>query len=429
MNRRYFGILPLFASLLVLLLIAGCGSDSTQRVTDPDGDDPAIRPIWYVDDSATGDSSGRSWENAFVHPSVAMDSASAGDQIWVADGYYFGPGDRHDPVVAFKAGVALYGGFEGNETDLSQRDQSDQATFDGGDTLYHVVTGADYALLHGISVKNGIAMYTFTSSGMRGGGIYCRNAKMRISNCNISSNEAYYGGGIYAEGDTVVIDSCTITENHSHEVIVGESAGGGGINIHTGRAVIDHCGIYDNSSDNHGGGLLLFNSSADVSGSAIARNTITDLNPFGAGAYVYNADALELRTEFVNCSISLNSAHRGAGITAVQAKIGFNDCTFNNNIVTNAGSALHLSHCSYLMEHCIVRNNGASALYTLNPNGPTHARIFNCFFLSNGNNDMLGGAIFQQGDIVIDFCTIAYNRAREGAGIYSFRTSMVRLSS
>ena len=332
----------------MLLLIAGCGSDSTQSVTGP-GDDPDSRPIWYVDDSATGDGSGRSWENAFVHPSVAMDSASAGDQIWVADGYYFGPGDRHDPVVAFKAGVTLYGGFEGNETDLSQRDERYQATFDGGDTLYHVVTGADDALLHGITVKSGRAMYAHSNSGVRGGGIYCRNAKMRISHCYISSNEAYYGGGIYAEGDTVVIDSCTISGNHSHEVIGNVSAGGGGINIHTGRAVIDFCAIYNNSSDNHGGGLLLFNSSADVSGSAISSNTITDLNPFGAGAYVYNADALELRTEFVNCSISQNSAHRGAGITAVQAKVGFNDCTFNRNIATNAGSALHLSHCSYLM--------------------------------------------------------------------------------
>lgn len=71
MNRRYFGMLPLFASLLALLLIAGCGSDSTTSVTGP-GDDPTGLPIWYVDDSATGDGSGRSWENAFVHPSVAM---------------------------------------------------------------------------------------------------------------------------------------------------------------------------------------------------------------------------------------------------------------------------------------------------------------------------------------------------------------------
>jgi len=422
MNRRYFGLVPLFASFLALLLIAGCGSESS---TDPGGGDPPAGPrIWYVDDDAMGSGSGSSWGNAIAHPSVAMDSSSAGDQIWVAFGTYYGLGNRSAPVVAFKAGVSLYGDFEGTETNLSERNSYYRATFDGGDTLYHVVTGADDALLHGIYVEHGRATNLSSPSEMRGAGIYCLNAKMRIALCYISDNEAYLGGGIYAEGDTVIIDSCTVRDNRSPVVSVDESAGGGGINIHAGRAVITGTVIRDNTSSAYGGGLLLYNSSAVVSGGLVALNSTADPGRDGGGVYIYNADAVELETEFVGCTISQNEAPRGAGIAANQSKIGFNDCTFMNNEAATSGSALHMTHCSYLMEHCILSSNGASALLTAYYMGPTPPRVFNCIFVYNGNNERQGGAIYHIGPLEIDFCTITGNIAEEGAGIYSiFPTS------
>jgi hypothetical protein len=366
-----------------------------------------------------GTGSGKSWENAFTHPSDAMAASAADDQIWVADGTYYGPGDRHDPVVAFKAGVALYGGFEGNETDLSQRDFSDRATFDGGDTLHHVVTGADNALIHGIIVMSGRATNLSSGPETRGGGIYCLNAKMRISRCNISYSEAYMGAGIYAEGDTVVIDSCIINNNHTHQGDMDE-AGGGGISIITGRAEITGCSITSNTSGNNGGGLFLYNSSTDVSNSAISANNLAGLANQGGGIYVSNADALELRTEFSDCTITQNSAVWGGGIATELSNIDFRDCTFDDNNATTAGSALYLTYSSYLMEHCIVTNNGASALYATHQIGTIPPRVFNCLFTGNGNVDLDGGAIYNNaGSPRIEFCTFAGNRAMEGAGIYS----------
>jgi hypothetical protein len=226
--------------------MAGCGSDDSP--TDPENGDPAVQTVWYVDADAMGTGDGKSWDNAFDHPVDAMAAASSGNQIWVASGTYYGPGDRTAPVVAFKAGVMVYGGFVGTETDLSQRDMADRATFDGGDTLHHVVTGADNALLHGFVVRNGSASGTGNLNEQRGGGIYCEEAKMRISNCRIEYNEAGLGGGISAFGDTITVDSCEIANNHANDV-ERTGTGGGGINIFTAEAVIDHCTIRDNTTE------------------------------------------------------------------------------------------------------------------------------------------------------------------------------------
>ena len=44
----------------------------------------------------------------------ALETANAGDQVWVARGTY-------TERITLKPGVALYGGFAGYETSLSER--------------------------------------------------------------------------------------------------------------------------------------------------------------------------------------------------------------------------------------------------------------------------------------------------------------------
>ena len=56
-----------------------------------------------------------------------------GDQVWVAAGTYVG-------CITLKAGVALYGGFAGRETDLSQRDWTANVTILDGNQAGSVVT-------------------------------------------------------------------------------------------------------------------------------------------------------------------------------------------------------------------------------------------------------------------------------------------------
>lgn len=85
--------------------------------------------IYYVD-SAKADNTGNglSWATAKNNIGYAMALAQAGDQVWVKKGTYL---PTHDSTLAvasrntqffIKDGVGIYGGFKGNETLLSQRD-------------------------------------------------------------------------------------------------------------------------------------------------------------------------------------------------------------------------------------------------------------------------------------------------------------------
>ena len=82
----------------------------------------------YVDSSAIGNNSGVCWENAFINLQDALNTAQPFDSIWVADGTYYpdeGVGYTNDDRVAsffLPDSVAIYGGFNGTETLLSQRD-------------------------------------------------------------------------------------------------------------------------------------------------------------------------------------------------------------------------------------------------------------------------------------------------------------------
>ena len=71
---------------------------------------------------------------AFTTVQQAVDAAQEGDDIWVAQGTY------HENVVINKgpvsgAGIKLYGGFSGSETDFGQRDLSTNRTVLDGNKL------------------------------------------------------------------------------------------------------------------------------------------------------------------------------------------------------------------------------------------------------------------------------------------------------
>ena len=78
----------------------------------------AFADVWYVDKHNTsGVEDGTSWPTAFTTIQTAVDAASAagGGEVWVAEGTYL------ESITLFSS-VWLYGGFDGTETFLSERD-------------------------------------------------------------------------------------------------------------------------------------------------------------------------------------------------------------------------------------------------------------------------------------------------------------------
>ncbi len=102
---------------------------------------------YYVTPNGTGN--GSSWADALGESGFRNELVTAGDgdEFWVAAGKYR-PSDT-DRIVSFslKSGVSLYGGFAGNETELSQRDWSANITVLTGDLDFNDTTDA-----HGVTL-------------------------------------------------------------------------------------------------------------------------------------------------------------------------------------------------------------------------------------------------------------------------------------
>ena len=108
--------LTLFFSLSLWLALAGLAL--------------AQDPI-HVTPTGAGSGNGSNWANATVLTN-ALTIANPGSQIWVAAGVYT-PGLTISDTFTLPPGVAVYGGFAGGETMLSQRSYTANVTILSGD--------------------------------------------------------------------------------------------------------------------------------------------------------------------------------------------------------------------------------------------------------------------------------------------------------
>ena len=148
-----------------------------------------------------------SWANACSLQTALTDSGS-GDQIWVAAGMYK-PGAARTDTFQLKNGVAVYGGFAGTETLLTERNPAanvailsgdlngdDSGFTNNGENSYHVVTGSgtdNTAVLDGFTITGGNANGSFPND--NGGGMYNNTGSPTLFNVTFSGNSAIYGGG------------------------------------------------------------------------------------------------------------------------------------------------------------------------------------------------------------------------------------------
>ncbi len=224
-----------------------------------------VGDIWYVNDDATGANNGTSWADAFNVIQDAMDAAIDEDMIWVAEGTYTGG----NPVLTMKDGVDIYGGFNGTEVNLLERNTASHETILDGEDINRVVKGASNARLDGFTITNGYIVYVSDSrnaaqgAGMDNGNI----SNLVVANCKFSGNVAEgggslpynasngLGGGIHNRNVTnLMVINCIFSDNHA---VGGGLMGWGGAicSDESTLVTITNCTFSNNSADDFGGAL------------------------------------------------------------------------------------------------------------------------------------------------------------------------------
>ncbi|HKQ38089.1 MAG TPA: DUF1565 domain-containing protein [Verrucomicrobiae bacterium] len=143
--------------------------------------------VLYVRADASGaETNGFSWATAFKTITEALQYAATGDELWVAAGNYRG-------TIDVRAGVALYGGFAGNETARTQRNWSlHKSVIDwelwGDISVFFNEKFGPAVLLGGGSRLDGFTVVNGWHS--HGAGIYATDSGATIANNVIVTNRA-----------------------------------------------------------------------------------------------------------------------------------------------------------------------------------------------------------------------------------------------
>lgn len=327
-------------------------------------------PPLYVKANATGSNNGSSWGNAFTSLQVALDAALANPairEIWVAQGTYVPtkrtiPLDPRSATFRLKDGVALYGGFAGTETALSQRNVALHPTILSGEPpapaarVYHVVTAdsvGSTAVLDGFTVRRGLA--NLSGSQGRGGGLYVAGTRPGplLRFVTLRDNQALEGGGLFvSSGTDMQVNACTITQNST-------STGGSGAGVFAqGRAklTLRATTISNNVATSFAGGIYCgLKSSITANGCTLAANGAS------SGGAVYLDGASLSATK---CTLSGNQAGTkgGAVMARSDSQLTLSGCNFQLNSCPQAGGAICAEDTVRVSAAgCVLSGNQASS--------------------------------------------------------------------
>jgi len=294
---------------------------------------------------------GKSWQTAYRTLQEGVDkaaemAASSGKntEIWVAKGTYneAREGNAENPgSLLMRAGVYIYGGFKGDETDADARDPVanpviiDGSTSNAGNPAFHTVVGADGCGLDSVTITGGVAAnVTSTNQTQRkGGGLYLSGGAMLVGNCVFTGNRAQYGGAVYMENTSPWFTACTFKAN----------------SVHCASSLMN----------THGGGICMKNSGPTFSKCLIAENS----GEYCMGAGVYASDGSH--PFYSECDFFMNLATLGecygGGVFEVGCNSSFKTCRFAWNRSVYGGHCVHGVNTTSVLTDCVFKDDSESS--------------------------------------------------------------------
>jgi hypothetical protein len=400
----------------------------------------------FVDtDSNCVSSCGGSWATAYPTLQTALEGAGIGAVYWVAEGVYYpdeGSGQVNNSRTStyeLMNGVQIYGGFNGTETLLSQRDISANSTILSGDVdrndvntdgdfvagtvadivgnnAYHVVTGSgtdNTAILDGFIITAGMA--DGTSPHDQGGGVYNSGGSPTLSSVFFIGNRANIGGGMRnASGNPEL----------------------------TGN-------IFMNNSADFGGAMANWNSSPSITGATFYKNEATNSGSntgFGGGMHNWNSSPSILETGFGSNDAVSGGGMYNAGASAPIITSGYftgNDANYggamyndgSNPIITAVdmefNTALDQGGGIYNLASNPVYNSGSISENTANVDGggiynySSNPEIKNATISENTATNKGGGMYNGYSNPVLTNVTMSENEASDGGGLRNYSSEIL----
>jgi predicted outer membrane repeat protein len=311
--------------------------------------DIAASRTWNVNPAGTGDA-----------PTIqaAIDSASNGDVVLLADGTYTGDGNRDIDVGGKVITIISQNGRDACTINIGSSSPLDPHfgfQFSSGET--------SATELSGITITGG---YYFS-----GGGVVIDNASPTIAGCRFSENEAMVGGGaIGIEFGSPLVTWCSFENN--------AAPAGGAVYCNNASPTFQYCVFESDSASTNGGAFLsehgsptvnncrFLNNRAGASGGAIRcfyddNVTLTDLFLSGNGAEQAGG-GISLEDIVVGtvsgCTLTVNTA-MGGGAVHIAGNATFSHCTMYQNTATQSGGAIIYAGGTVEITNCTLDTNSA----------------------------------------------------------------------
>jgi len=385
--------------------------------------------IVYVNLNATGSNTGTSWANAYSSLDTALyymrQDPSTNYEVWIAKGTYH-PVNKQSNFLTGQ-NTSLYGGFNGTETNVSQRNASANPTILSADLDDNddqgIYTDNCESLLHPSGPGLLLDSLTLTGAvssghGQSGPAISSNAGAITLNNCRIVNNfvqngntapAGFYGGyagACWFSYIDVTMTNCYIGNNHTGTgAPTATSAGDGGV---AGAFYLVGC----NASFTN----CTFEGNYAGSGAHATTGTVDG----GKGGFGGAINAQDGALTLINCTFKNN--HAGDGGNSIGAKGGWGG---RGGAVQSSGSSLNIGGCKFINNRAGNSGVGATqspdgeragALYAA-PLGKT-ALLYKCAFIGNtsggGSHGGNGGGAYLFGDFQMHNCLFAKNKCGDG---------------
>jgi hypothetical protein len=305
-------------------------------------------------------------------------AASGGSEIWVAEGVYYPDkwlgNNTDDPLARFTLypNLAIYGGFNGTETALNQRDpatyhtvlsgdidQNDTVDANGitveasdinGDNSYSIVRAIadDGARLDGLTITGGVFdSDTFTYT--QGSGLFSSDSDITLVDVTFIGHGALNGSVYLTNSANVTLTNVRVENGFSGSI-------GSGLFISNSTVALSNATFLNNAGFNGGAGMRILNGS-DVTLTNAQFDGNRALDQEGGALYIQDSTLTATNTLFTNNS----TEPVGGAIVQENSDVTLTNATITGNSTTNEGGALYISTSTdkTTIENSIFWNNSA----------------------------------------------------------------------